>query len=298
MTQLLDSTQLAIIDHAITALINNGNAPVDTAWALDELRNAILDAETALTSNDTSALETAVSDLQDAMDGITAQLADMGDVDDSLQSDVTALQTAVTDYGTAITALQASDTAQNSSITAIQTKNTTQDGLLTGIATKDSSQDGLLSGIATKDTSQDGQITTEHNTNATQDTAIAALQAAANLVNNVPATPARSLNTAFRPSTTRPTDVSYSVPITAVAALITGQRGKAYLRYADDSGMTTNVVQISQDDFGIGSGLVVTGYAALKLIGRIPANKWAMIVTENTTGSPTFGAVSVQETTL
>lgn len=305
MTTLLDSTQLATIASAISALINNGNAPVNTANAIEALRDALLTAETALDGGDTSALDAAMAAVQDSITTMSASIASLNDADAStaswidtvngliaaLQTDDTANAAAIAtehgtnvSQGTAITAIQAVDTAQASAITAIQGVDAAQATSITAIQSKDTTQDGQISAIQTKDTAQDS--------------AIAALQAAVNLVSNVPAAPARSLNTAFQISTTRPADVSYSIPITAVAALVAGQRGKAYLKYADNSAMTTNPVTVSQDDFGIGSGLVVTGYAALKLVGRIPAGKWVSLVSENTTGTPTFGTVSAQETVL
>jgi len=112
------------------------------------------------------------------------------------------------------------------------------------------------------------------------------------------ATPSRSSGSAFQVSATRDSEVSYRIPVTSVAALLTGSRAQATLQYADDSGFTTNVVTVDADDYGIGSGLVVTGYGTLKLKGKIPAGKYVKITTTQATGTPTIGTIGAQEVLL
>lgn len=105
----------------------------------------------------------------------------------------------------------------------------------------------------------------------------------------------RTAGTAFQISTTQDSGVSYKIPVTSSATLIAGSRAQATLQYADNSGMTTNLKTVDSDDFGIGSGLVVVGYGTLKLVGKIPSGKWALITVSAITGSPTIGSCAGQE---
>lgn len=110
--------------------------------------------------------------------------------------------------------------------------------------------------------------------------------------------PARTLGVAFQVSATRDALVTYSLPITSAATLVIGSRGRLTLNYADNSAMTTNPVVANTDDFGIGSGLVVTGYATLKVTATIPAGKWVLVGTTNVAGTPAYGSLVTQETLL
>lgn len=111
--------------------------------------------------------------------------------------------------------------------------------------------------------------------------------------------PGRSLNTVFQPSTTRDTLVSYSVDIAASLSLSGGTTGTVYLRYADNVGFSTNVVEVCRTVNGntgtLTIGLNITQNATGTLSGMIPAGKYVQIVTENTTGTPTFNYRSGQE---
>lgn len=113
------------------------------------------------------------------------------------------------------------------------------------------------------------------------------------------ATPTRSLNTAFQISADRDAVVAYSVDVSCTLSLVTGQTGTIYLRYADDSGHTTNVKEVCRSQNGnTGSltiGLNLTQNATGTLSGIIPAGKYAKLVTENNVGSPTFTYRSAQE---
>src|SRR6478609_3982322 len=60
------------------------------------------------------------------------------------------------------------------------------------------------------------------------------------------ANPSRTLNSAYQISSTRAALVSYSVDILCSATLIGGQTGTVFLEYADDSGFTTNVVEVGR----------------------------------------------------
>lgn len=102
----------------------------------------------------------------------------------------------------------------------------------------------------------------------------------------------RSLNSSFQISTTRDALVSYSVDIASTLSLVAGQTGTVYLEYADDSSFTLNITTICQTANGntgaltIGLNLTQTGTATLS--GLIPSGKYAKLVTENTSGTPTF----------
>lgn len=111
--------------------------------------------------------------------------------------------------------------------------------------------------------------------------------------------PTRPLNTAFQISTTQDAIVSYSVDISASLSLLAGATGTVYLRYADDSAHTTNVVEVCRTANGntgtltLGLGLTQTNTGTIS--GVIPTGKYAKLVTENTTGTPTFIYRKAQE---
>lgn len=111
--------------------------------------------------------------------------------------------------------------------------------------------------------------------------------------------PTRSLNSAFQISNSRDSLASYSVDIAATISLTTGQTGTVYLKYADDSGFTTNVIEVcrfingNSGSLTIGLNLTQTNTAMIS--GMIPAGKYAQIVTQNNTGTPSFTYRSGQE---
>lgn len=114
--------------------------------------------------------------------------------------------------------------------------------------------------------------------------------------------PSRSLNTAFQPSTTRDAQVSYSVDIATSVSLAGGAVGTVFLEYADDSGFTTNVVEVGRTVNGntgtLVVGLTLNQTATAQLNGLVPASKYARLRTVNTTGTPTFTFRSAQEVLL
>jgi len=113
------------------------------------------------------------------------------------------------------------------------------------------------------------------------------------------ANPTRSLNTSFQPSTTRDAIVSYSVDVTTALSLTGGQAGTVYLRYADDTGFTTNVTEVcrfsSSNTGALTIGLALNQISTGTLSGVIPANKFVRLVTANDTGTPTFTYRRAQE---
>lgn len=116
------------------------------------------------------------------------------------------------------------------------------------------------------------------------------------------ANPSRSLNSAFQISTTRDASVSYSARIANALSLAGGAAGDVILEYADNSGMSTNVVEVSR--FGnSNTGTLVVGLALNDAIagvvsGVIPAGKYVRLRTSNTTGTPTYTYLRAQEVLL
>lgn len=111
--------------------------------------------------------------------------------------------------------------------------------------------------------------------------------------------PTRSLNSAFQPSTTLNAIVSYSVDIACTLSLTGGQAGTVFLRYADDSGHTTNVKEVCRfaatNTGTLTIGLALNQIATGTLSGVIPAGKYVKLVTSNDTGTPTFTYRNAQE---
>lgn len=116
------------------------------------------------------------------------------------------------------------------------------------------------------------------------------------------ANPSRSLNSSFQISSTRDCLVSYSVDISTSATLLGGQTGTVFLEYADDSGFTTNVVEVGRTVNGntvsLAIAITVTQNVTGTLSGVIPAGKYVRIRTDNTTGSPSFTFRKAQEVLL
>lgn len=113
------------------------------------------------------------------------------------------------------------------------------------------------------------------------------------------ANPSRSLNSAFQISSTRNTQVSYSVDISCTMSLTSGQSGLVVLEYADDSGITTNVKTVarsaSANSGALTIGLALTSLSTATVAGIIPVGKYARLRTVNTTGTPAFTLQNAQE---
>jgi hypothetical protein len=112
----------------------------------------------------------------------------------------------------------------------------------------------------------------------------------------------RALNTCFQPSATRDVLGTYSVDIATVSTLASGQVGTVYLRIYTNNTCSSGTQEVTRFVNGNTQslGLTVTMNQNITgtLTGVIPAGFWAQIVTENTTGTPTFTARPGQETTL
>lgn len=123
-----------------------------------------------------------------------------------------------------------------------------------------------------------------------------------NKVVRVWANPIRTLNSAFQISATCDTIVSYAVDIAATISLVTGQAGQVILEYADDAGMSTNLITVnsatSANTGALTIGLALTQTTTGTVAGVIPAGKYARLRTANTIGTPGFSFRSAQEITF
>ena len=111
--------------------------------------------------------------------------------------------------------------------------------------------------------------------------------------------PSRSVNSAFRVSTTTVSNIAYSVSIANTLNLSGGAAGLVYLEYADDSGFTTNVKEAGRvgnsNSGGLVVGLSLNDQVTLQVSGMIPAGKYVRLRTVNTTGTPTYTLITSQE---
>ena len=108
----------------------------------------------------------------------------------------------------------------------------------------------------------------------------------------------RTLNTAFQVSSTRDSQVVYSVDITVQAILIGGTSGRVYLEYANEVGFTTGVTVVASSGNSTGGVLSITNLGTANLAGIIPAGKFVRLRTANVTGTPTYAFQSAQEVLL
>lgn len=108
----------------------------------------------------------------------------------------------------------------------------------------------------------------------------------------------RTLNTAFQPSATRPVLVSYAVDVSVTSLLLTGTQGTVALQYADNAGMTTNLVTVDGGTNSTGGVLNVTNTGTVKLVALIPVGKYVRITTTTNAGTPAFTYRAGNETSL
>lgn len=95
-----------------------------------------------------------------------------------------------------------------------------------------------------------------------------------------------SATTATQLSTTRDAQVQYAADATVSISLLAGQSVTETLQYADNSGMSTNVVTVDSAVTSNSGVLGLTQVNTLKVSGEIPAGKYRK-VTFTTTGSGT-----------
>lgn len=112
--------------------------------------------------------------------------------------------------------------------------------------------------------------------------------------------PTRAVNTAYQ--VTGNTLVVSSIEIDATLSLTSGAKGTVTLKYADDSGITTNVktasVGVNGNTGTLTIGLNTVGAGGGNVMGFVPAGKYYKFVTTNTTGTPTYTVLSTQETAI
>lgn len=113
------------------------------------------------------------------------------------------------------------------------------------------------------------------------------------------ANPSRTINSAFQISATRDAMAFYSVSIPTNLSLTGGENGAVVLEYADDSGISTNVVTVGTVRNG-NTGTLTLGLNTLasmgcQIAGMIPAGKYVRLRPVDTTGSPVQAFVSAQE---
>lgn len=108
-------------------------------------------------------------------------------------------------------------------------------------------------------------------------------------------TATRALNTAFQVSTTQDSFVSYNVDVNVTALLVAGAQGTVTLQYADNSGMSTNLVSVNAGTNATSGVLNIVNTGTVTLSGVVPANKWVRIATASVAGSPTFTYRAGQE---
>lgn len=107
--------------------------------------------------------------------------------------------------------------------------------------------------------------------------------------------PTRTFNTAFQVSTTQDAHVTYTIDISVASLLLGGTSGRVYLEYADDAGMTTNLVTVNESANSAAGILNLTTIGPGNVSGWIPANKYVRVRTANVNGSPTFTFVRSAE---
>lgn len=106
-----------------------------------------------------------------------------------------------------------------------------------------------------------------------------------------------TLNTAARLSTTRDVDVRYAVNIRLQSLLLGNAIGTVTLQYADDSGMSVNLVNAHVQSNSTSGVLNIDNTNTVALTAIIPANKFRRLVTA-ITGTVTFTALQGQEVLL
>lgn len=109
----------------------------------------------------------------------------------------------------------------------------------------------------------------------------------------------RSLNTIFQISSTRDSLVNYSVDISTAATLIGGQTGTVYLQISTSSTFASGIQELGRSVNGnsvsLAIAITVTQNVTGTMSGYVPSGYYCRLLTENTTGTPTFTYRSGQE---
>ena len=123
-----------------------------------------------------------------------------------------------------------------------------------------------------------------------------------NISNRSQSSPSRSFNTVFQISTNQDSFVMYTVDISCTLSLTGGQTGTIFLEMATNSSFTTGVQQLSEFVNGntgtLTVGLNITQNISSVLCGYIPAGNYVRIRTANTSGTPSFSILAIQEILL
>lgn len=106
--------------------------------------------------------------------------------------------------------------------------------------------------------------------------------------------PSRSYNSAWQPSTTRDVMVVWSSNVTLSSVVLTAATGTIASKYADNSGISTNVVTTRSLQNSLG-GVLATGINPTGGTIVVPAGKWVILTTTTNSGTVNFGTLEVQE---
>lgn len=98
-------------------------------------------------------------------------------------------------------------------------------------------------------------------------------------------------------SATREAQVVYAYPV-SITTLIAPQSITALLRYADDAGMSVNVVTVCDDVVGAAGILSLALTGKLQVSGRIPANKYRRVTFSQTGGATVPATITSSQEVL
>lgn len=110
--------------------------------------------------------------------------------------------------------------------------------------------------------------------------------------------PTITLNSAAQLSTTRDAFVSYPIDISVSSLLFGSASGSVFLEYADNSGMTTNLVSLPQGINATSGVLNISNIGTVSVSGIIPAGKYRRVRTNTNSGTVTFTSRPGQEVLL
>lgn len=102
-------------------------------------------------------------------------------------------------------------------------------------------------------------------------------------------TPSRSLGTAFQPSTTRPSLVSYSGRVVSSLSISGGQSGRIELRSDSSNPPTTVRARVAGGITGTAVvGVAMSDTVEAPITYLVPAGHWVLLQSVNETGTPTY----------
>lgn len=107
-----------------------------------------------------------------------------------------------------------------------------------------------------------------------------------------------ALNTAAQLDASRDTMVFYYVDVNVTSPLLAGTTSNLYLEYADNVGMTTNLVSFGPSTSAVSGILNLNSTGPVMLSAVIPAGKYRRIRTVNVQGTPTYTVRQSQEVKL